>query len=496
MSAANARSGAHRRIFFASRAVCLAGLVALAACSKQRAARRELGAVLDGQAAGHVETAERFAAGGPSSSGDPGAEVGGAVPSTLAGYLVQALAANPELSAAEEAVREKLARIGQVMGLPDPMVMTRTFPQTPQQFADGENPFMLGVSQQIPGLGKLDVAGDMSVEEARAAWHELTGVRARIIADVKRTYYRLCVIDRSLGIVRDSQELLRGMVDATRGQVAAGRAPQQDVLRAQVESSRLETEVLELERDRETTAARLRALMNCPASTPVPASADFEPADVALELESLTTLAERINPELKTRRHLIERDRRGVTAARLAYVPDANVGMEWMWMKPRPAFSPPRDAATGMRPEVDRFSEEGGDMWAVTLGFNVPLWREKLESGVAEAAHRLAGSQRRLDAANNEVRWRVHDAYHRIRTQRQLLEILRDAIIPQAEQAYRVSQSSYAAGIGDFLALLDNWQKWRLSTLQYYRTLGDVQQSLADLEEAVGGSLAELASPP
>ena len=63
--------------------------------------------------------------------------------------------------------------------------------------------------------------------------------------------------------------------------------------------------------------------------------------------------------------------------------------------------------------------------------------------------------------------------------------------IPQSRQAYEVSRASYTAGRGEFLFVIDNWQKWLTFTIQYHRALGELERSVADLEEALGLSLGE-----
>ena len=47
------------------------------------------------------------------------------------------------------------------------------------------------------------------------------------------------------------------------------------------------------------------------------------------------------------------------------------------------------------------------------------------------------------------------------------------------------------AGTSDFQYVIDNWQRWLFFRIQYYRTLGEVERSMADLEQAVGVSIVE-----
>jgi len=54
-----------------------------------------------------------------------------------------------------------------------------------------------------------------------------------------------------------------------------------------------------------------------------------------------------------------------------------------------------------------------------------------------------------------------------------------------------VSREEYVAGTSDFQFVIDNWQKWLFFRIEYYRTLADLERSVADLEETVGVSIIE-----
>ncbi|MCH9027745.1 MAG: TolC family protein, partial [Proteobacteria bacterium] len=134
--------------------------------------------------------------------------------------------------------RSRAERIAQVTALPDPVLLTKTLPE-PTRTAEGDNFFILGIQQKFPVPEKLDRRGRIALQETRIAlqqWHEK---RLRVIADVKRAYYQLYVIDHTIELTEENQLVLKRLLAVAQGQVAAGR-PQQDALRAQVELSTLD----------------------------------------------------------------------------------------------------------------------------------------------------------------------------------------------------------------------------------------------------------------
>ena len=412
------------------------------------------------------------------------------VPTTLRGFIILALERNPDIQAAAETARSRAERIAQVTALPDPILLTKTLP-TPVRTAEGDNFFILGVKQQLPVPEKLDRRGRIALEETRVALQQWEQTRLRVIADVKRAYYQLYVVDQTIRIIEDNQVLLKGLVEVARGQTAAGRS-QQDALRAQVELSNLVSRLIELRQRQVTAEAMLNTLMNRDPATPIAAPADFGLRQSELEVDRLFTLATEANPELTALVHEIERDRQKVRLAKLAYWPDFTIGFEWMSMQPRDAFEPAINPATGQRPASPQLSEDGSDNWAILFGINLPIWFDKIEAGIREARHKLAATQHRQASAKNRVRFQITEALERVRAQRELALLFETTIIPQAKQVYDVSRASYMVGKSDFQYVIDNWQKWLMFSIQHRRAMGELERRVADLEQAVGLSLTEV----
>jgi len=224
----------------------------------------------------------------------------------------------------------------------------------------------------------------------------------------------------------------------------------------------------------------------------VPPVTSFELRGVEATVQRLLLLAEDANPDLGRLRQQIERDRHSLELARLQWWPDVTLGLEWMYLRGRAAFVPPPNPQTGMPAPVNRLSEDGSDNWAITVGLNLPIWVERIRGGIEEARRRLLTSQHQAASERDRVAFEIADALARVRAQQELAVLFRDTIVPQAQQAYEVSRAGYTAGRTSFLFVIDNWQKWLTFTIQYHRALGELERSIADLEQAVGLSLNDV----
>jgi outer membrane protein, heavy metal efflux system len=68
-----------------------------------------------------------------------------------------------------------------------------------------------------------------------------------------------------------------------------------------------------------------------------------------------------------------------------------------------------------------------------------------------------------------------------------MLTLFREDILPKARQTLEVSSQAYNVGEVDFLQLIDNWRQLLRYEVTYRRLEATLRQSLAELEQVVGG---------
>jgi len=402
-------------------------------------------------------------------------------------YIGEALARHPALRAATADVRAKLERIPQVTSLPDPMLRSIVRPE-PIQTAAGDIFFTLGVSQTIPLLTKLELAGNIAAAEARMAVEQLNYKRVRLIADVEKAYWKIYLLERNLEITEQNRLILQDLERVVDARYRVNQVAQQDLLRVQTELAELRDRENRLHLRRAAAAAALNQLMDRAPQNPIPAIASIDTARADADVEQLIALASDGNPELAMLREQVQRDRRQIELADLGYWPDLTVGVEWSYVRGRDAFEPDVPAGA-MAPPVNRGSEQGDDNWALTMQMNLPVWSQRVEARKREARQRLLASEGDYHAAQNLVAFRIFEIWSRIETQQHTLDVLNDELIPQARQTYEVSLTSYQAGNTDFLSLIDNWRRWLNFELMRHRETVDLQTALAELQREVGMQL-------
>jgi outer membrane protein, heavy metal efflux system len=390
---------------------------------------------------------------------------------TLKQLVQEALERNPEIQSAARRVRAMRARVPQVRALPDPTVAVGWMGRiTPFSVMNGDPSSYRSVSamQEIPYPGKLKLRGQMADREAAAARWDYERVRRRVVAQVKGAYYDYFYYQKALEITRKDQELLEKLAKIAEVRYQVGKGIQQDVLRAQVELSRLLGRLTVLNQQEKTARARLNTLLFRDPEAPLPPPAPFQQAAFPYSLEELYQMARQNDPQLQSDARLIERSQYAVNLAEKEYRPNFTVG--YMYQQ---------------RPDMQ-------DMHGFTVGINIPIfYRSKQREGVIEATEEMIGARREMQNQLTGVYFEVKQQYLAAQASEGLVRLYSQAIVPQSSLALDSSMASYEVGKVDFLSLLDNFSNVLDYEINYYRELSNFQIALARLEPLVGRELTK-----
>jgi outer membrane protein TolC len=375
-------------------------------------------------------------------------------------------AANPEIKATHQRWEAAKAVVPQVQTLPDPKVQLGYQRMPMMEPLQGT---MYGLAQEIPFPGKLRLRGEVATREAERLEQEYVATRLRLIARLKQTYFDLHFIHKGIEIVERNKLLLVQFEKTAKARYSVGQAAQQDIFRAQVESSRVLDRLAVLDQQKESLHAEINRLLNRPPAGPLGTPEEIQVTLLTVPLPDLSQRAEAFSPILMASMKGVERGQQAVSLARRQYFPDFDI------------------SALGLR--NDLIHDNG---YQVMLGIKIPLfYQTKQREGVREAAAGLSSAREEFTATRQDVLFQVKDSFVQAQRAERLVTILRDAIIPQATLALRASQSSYAVGKVDFLTLLNSLLTLQDSELELHGEMVSHEKALARLEAITGGPLTE-----
>jgi outer membrane protein TolC len=412
-------------------------------------------------------------------------EIGPSVP-TLDGevrldrLITLAFERNPQLKAARERYRAAVARHGEAVGLPDPMVQWTTRPE-PIQTRTGAQTDVYTLGQSIPFPGKLLLKGEIAIDEARIARQEFLVATRDTVAELKKSFFELAWLDQAAEIMRKTRDLAQHLATAARSGLARDAAADpgsillMDALQAEAQLGQLDYDLAALLERRVVEEARINRILDRPPAAPVGRPRALPFRELLLDREALADLAVRHRHELQIALLRLQKAGKMRDLADLSWAPDFFVGGALM--------------ATGS-PIMDT-PDGGNDAWGVTIGMTLPIWGSKNSSRITQAEHaRRAAIRERQEAFNRSLE-EVSRSYFKLANARRLVALHRDQLLPQSRAALEVAEQWHRAGRDSFGRVLEAQSAWLRFNLGFARAVADHHQTVADLERSVGLPLGD-----
>ena len=386
----------------------------------------------------------------------------GLPPNTLDVMELVSLAAtgNPELEALHDNWRIAQAIIPQMEAVPDP-VLTAQYAQIPG-FANPQfihrGYVQVSLSQKLPGYGKIPArtrVAELEVEVRHRLYQELLN---SILTEIQKKLVELYLVETKIQIKRKHQFMTDHLIRVTNIRYSVGKGAQPDLVRAQTERTRFETELSELWGRRKKILLRLKYLTGSKTLPEGRAPIPVQPDEIELELEPLLETARLYRPQLWALRAQLEKAEARRRLAETEDNPDVTLAIMSRWFEYRP------------------------DGIMLTASISLPFFnRRGYEYAVIEQEREIEKTESLLNEALAKIEYGIGDKLVEIETANDRHKIMRDTHLLQAQQLFRGSLKSYETGEYDFDSLI-----------KAQHTLQEVELSLAQLETEASFAFEEI----
>jgi len=404
----------------------------------------------------------------PRSVAGPNAAV---APLSVDEAVASALESNPEIRAAVRRLSLAQLKTGTARSLDDPMLMMRDW-DTPvtKPWDLNQAQLMVSLQQTFPSRLKRDARARLAEDDAGAAAIDLETLRQGVSAEVRKLCIDLMRNADEVRLQARQSSLLKEAQAAALAQYTTGKAPQADVLRAQMALTRLNEQLIELEEERDNARAQLNALMGRPADRAIEISGSYALPAALPSIKELEQAAIEHRPELAALRTQIAKSKDESKLTRLAMKPDFTVGLGYMLM---PTGSAARNAY----------------MAEVTM--NLPwLNRERHDGEAKQADAATEVSQAELDARAATVFLEIRQAQIAVQAAEKRVKLYRDTLLPQAEAAFKASTAAYQNNRAEFMSLIDAQNLLLEIQTATYKATAAASEGIAQLERAVGAPIS------
>jgi outer membrane protein, heavy metal efflux system len=267
----------------------------------------------------------------------------------------------------------------------------------------------------------------------------------------------LSVLERNAQVLKDVERIVES-------RYRVGQGNQQEVLKAQLQSTKILQEITMHHREVGQLEAQLKQLLNRPQESPDIQTEPLAERTITYTASDLLSLTKHQNPNVKAQEAMLAKSDSQVELAKKEFHPDFTV--QYMYQNTDRKFR---------------------DYYMAGISITLPnRGRRKAELAEAEANRDQANKQ--LEADVQQRLAEVQDQYVVAQTSAEQLKIYKDGLIPQSNVAFQSALAAYQSNRQDFETLLSSFTDVLNLEIEYQRELAEHEVALANLEMLTGVS--------
>lgn len=387
----------------------------------------------------------------------------------VASLLAYAKDHNQELAALRFDADAAAQRVQPAGSLPDPVLRTELMDFTNQ----GNNrpasllPGNVGatrylLTQSVPWYGRRALQSGIAQAQESGARGQTALLWADLSSKIKSTYAMHYYLTGSIRLTREMADLTQRLEKQAQTRYANGQGTQQEVIRAQLEQTDLQSTLIALANEQHHAHTQLNNLLSRPSDAPLADPETLRPLPDAAGLGTLDALVRTNNPQLQ------------ITASA---VEEARINRDLSYKNRYPGFT------LGVAP-----TQSGNTVksWDLMVEFNIPLQQESRRSQEREAEARVAAATARQEALLNGVLSALAQSVSGLASAQRTENLIATQLLPQAELSFQSALNGYANGKVDFATLLDAQRFILKARLQRIKAQYDAQLRLAEIDRLTG----------
>ncbi|MDP2440719.1 TolC family protein [Rhodoferax sp.] len=392
---------------------------------------------------------------------------------SVEGLLTLAKENNPDYASMRFEAQAATERIAPAGALMDPkfriewMDITKAGSQNATLWPSDVGSTQYTLMQDLPWFGKRGLKKNIAAQEAQASQGKAQGTWAELAAKVKTTHAQRYYLHHTQKLTLELLDLSTRLAQLAQVRYAGGLAMQQEAIRAQLEQTALQTELVALQGESRQFDARLNALLARPSNAALAAPERLRPVPAAakLDADALMTRVQYSNPQL---------------FAEASRIKSAELGRDLSLKNRYPDFT----LAITPTQMQSRISE-----WSLMLEVNIPLQQASRRAEEREAQAMLSAAQSRRAATANQVASELTEGLTGLDAAQRTEQLAKSSLLPQAELSFQAALAAYENGKLDFATLLDAQRQVRQAKQAQLKAQLEAQMRLAEIEKLLGEEL-------
>jgi outer membrane protein len=341
---------------------------------------------------------------------------------------------------------------------------------------------------EVPGASKRSYSTALYVEETlragdvigvfesmsnkRATDHSFRQARQDVAYDAKQKYLEVLKAERLMAVRREALDLSQRRLDKAQALVDVGSAVKSDVLRAQVEVSRNELELISAENALRLAETDLRHFLAIGDEVDLELEDILETEEVDYSLEYALSEAMGKRPDIGIGTEALGAARAAVWRERSGWFPYITIDGDYSWYDKKP-------------PSDLREVWDGSDWsWTVRGGVNIFDGLATFSQVRSAKAYRDAAEQDLLQV-KRDAALEIKQAFYNLEEARQRVKVSKETV-GLAEEELRLAEERFRLGGATMLEQIDSQVALSEARTSYVEALYDYLLSQADLVRAMG----------
>lgn len=386
---------------------------------------------------------------------------------TVERVVGEVLAHNDRVGAArlmERSAREKAASAG---AWNDPMLMlgVQNLPTSLDFKEDMMTMKMLGLSQDIPYSGFKGLESKAAKAEAEAEGKTREEVEREMVVAARMAYYNYYYQNEILKELESQRQIAEQVVDAAAAKLRANQGTQEDMLAAQSDLWRIETEILSAKQLLDEARFDLNSLRGADVNTEIGAIESPEIGTIPDSAEAWLAQAEENYPPLRRLAYQSESYQYSARAAGRMRWPMLNLSGNY-----------------GFR--ADSEMEKRDNMIGVQASLSIPIFSIGQQSRMSRSMKAMSES---ADAEARQLRKdieaRLRSLLHRAQRLKESLRIYKEMIVPTSEQALKSAFAGYAANRSSFQTVYNYASAIYRDKILVHQIANELASTMAEAEK-------------
>ncbi|MBU1598574.1 TolC family protein [bacterium] len=332
----------------------------------------------------------------------------------------------------------------------------------------------LSLTETFYDNGKTSAQTKQAKARLESALLDFQKIQNELTLEVIKSYYALLKAQGMLKVKEEGLKQSQTHLNLARARYDAGIAPKSDILKAEVEVSNAELDIISAENTLSLALSDLNNIMGIDLDTPLLILDTEESEPISMTIDECRDYALKNRPEIKKAEINLQIDKINLKLAQKEVWP--SIALEGSYN-------------TDVGKLINKYGWNKSSGWEIGIKASLPIFDAgRAKRGVIKANIDLANTKTNADQLKKEIALEVKKAYLTLKSQKKMIETT-EKQLSQAKESFDAAQGRYSSGVAPIYEVTDAQASLNNARTNYVRAIYDYQIAIFTLKKVIGGEI-------